>query len=99
MLWTRLPARPAHSQWPPSRLPGPARRRRGTPGKQAPARNDKKREFAMSISAISVVLVGTNRLFRQGLRRLLDDEQFPAVVVISFFAYKAPKGPVDRLSR
>jgi two-component system, NarL family, nitrate/nitrite response regulator NarL len=30
----------------------------------------------MSISAITVVLVGTNRLFRQGLRRLLDDEQF-----------------------
>jgi two-component system nitrate/nitrite response regulator NarL len=26
--------------------------------------------------AITVVLVGTNRLFRQGLRRLLDDEQF-----------------------
>jgi two-component system nitrate/nitrite response regulator NarL len=30
----------------------------------------------MHSSAINVVLVGTNRLFRQGLRRLLDPEQF-----------------------
>ena len=30
----------------------------------------------MNCSAIKVVLVGTNRLFRQGLRRLLDPEQF-----------------------
>jgi two-component system, NarL family, nitrate/nitrite response regulator NarL len=30
----------------------------------------------MHSSAITVVLVGTNRLFRQGLRRLLDPEQF-----------------------
>jgi two-component system, NarL family, nitrate/nitrite response regulator NarL len=30
----------------------------------------------MPSSAINVVLVGTNRLFRQGLRRLLDPEQF-----------------------
>jgi hypothetical protein len=30
----------------------------------------------MSSSAVIVVLVGTNRLFRQGLRRLLDPEQF-----------------------
>ena len=30
----------------------------------------------MHSSAITVVLVGTNRLFRQGLRRLLDAEQF-----------------------
>ena len=30
----------------------------------------------MNCSAIKVVLVGTNRLFRQGLHRLLDPEQF-----------------------
>jgi two-component system, NarL family, nitrate/nitrite response regulator NarL len=30
----------------------------------------------MHSSAITVVLIGTNRLFRQGLRRLLDPEQF-----------------------
>jgi two-component system nitrate/nitrite response regulator NarL len=30
----------------------------------------------MTMSAINVVLVGTNKLFRQGLRRLLDPEQF-----------------------
>ena len=30
----------------------------------------------MSASAINVVLVGTNKLFRQGLRRLLDPAQF-----------------------
>jgi two-component system, NarL family, nitrate/nitrite response regulator NarL len=33
-------------------------------------------EFPMNGSAIKVVLIGTNRLFRQGLHRLLDPEQF-----------------------
>jgi two-component system nitrate/nitrite response regulator NarL len=30
----------------------------------------------LSVNAINVLLIGTNRLFRQGLRRLLDPEQF-----------------------
>jgi two-component system nitrate/nitrite response regulator NarL len=85
MLWASLPPRPLPSQWPQDRFWTTRGKRAVLQGIEAQAprrkrqapRRKKKREFhAMSTNAVNVLLVGTNQLFRQGLRRLLDPEQF-----------------------